>query len=219
MIPENLDGFVVWSAASLEAIPVVHNSGGKVIIERGSTHIEHQTEVLSLAYEDFGLRFLETHAEITWREIEEYHRAEAIAVPTDFVASTFIDRGIPEEKIIVNPYGVNLSRFFPSPKNLLNKPLRVVCVGSVGIRKGSPWLIEAIRPLGANVECHFIGPIEEIFNETFGRNLPENAIFRGPLPLNMLINEYHLIRILMKIQIWVVCLSLILQVVNLILQI
>ena len=191
MIPEELDIFVGWSSASLEAIPVVQSCGGKVVVERGSTHIQHQTEILSLAYENFGLTFDETQAGIICREVQEYERADAIAVPTNFAASTFTDRGIPKEKIIVNPYGVNLSLFSPPWSNSFKKPLKIVCVGSVGIRKGAPWLIEAIRTMGTDVECHFIGAIEEKFREKFIQNLPDNVVFRGPLSIEVLINEYR----------------------------
>ena len=42
--------FIGWSSASLEAIPIVQGRGGKVIIERGSTHIQHQMDMLLTGY-------------------------------------------------------------------------------------------------------------------------------------------------------------------------
>ena len=61
----------------------------KVVIERGSTHIVHQTEVLRVAYDEIGQPFTDTPQEIVDREMREYDLADAIAVPSTIAAELY----------------------------------------------------------------------------------------------------------------------------------
>ena len=79
------DILVGWSSSTLEAIPVAHDRGIKVIVERGSSHIAQQTEVLSNAYAALGITSMITHPQIIERELEEYALADAISDGTEIV--------------------------------------------------------------------------------------------------------------------------------------
>jgi hypothetical protein len=81
------------------------------------------------------------------RELAEYEAADFIAVPTEFVARTFVERGIPRERLIVNPYGVDLRLFRPVEPAHIGGGLRVIHVGRVSVRKGVHHLIEAVGRL------------------------------------------------------------------------
>ena len=48
------------------------------------------------------------------REEAEYAAADAITVPSEFARRSFIEMGIPADKVVKIPYGVLLSRFRPS---------------------------------------------------------------------------------------------------------
>lgn len=175
------DLLVGWSAATLEAIEPARARGMKVVIERGSTHIAHQTDVLRQAYGAQGLSFDGTAPEIIAREEAEYAAADAIAVPTRFAAETFEARGIPAEKLLVNPYGVDLSRFRPTVRPVDAKP-RLLFVGRVGIRKGVPALLEAFRPLAGKAELHLVGPVEPAVERLFAGLPMAGVTVRGPVP-------------------------------------
>jgi len=175
-----VDVLVGWSSATLEAIPPAHEFGTKVVIERGSSHIVHQTDVLTSAYQEFGLNFAGTHPEIITREEQEYAAADAIAVPTQFAASTFAERGL-AEKLIVNPYGVDLTRFSPSSEPNRNTKPRILFVGSVGIRKGVPWLLRAFAGLSDIAELHLIGPVEKGFEKILAQHNLAGVTLRGAL--------------------------------------
>ena len=191
-----VDVLVGWSSATLEAIPLAHQAGMKVVIERGSSHIAHQTEVLSEAYQEFGLKFEATHPEIIAREEQEYEQADAIAVPTNFAAETFRAHGenMGEnkglgDKLIVNPYGVDLLRFSPNPEPLVRDKLRIVFVGGVGIRKGVPWLLRAFEGLSDVAELHLIGPVDKDFAKILaGENLT-GVVVSGAVASNDLADE------------------------------
>ena len=173
--------FTGWSSASLEAIPIVQGRGGKVVVERGSTHIQHQMDILRTGYERAGLPWDGTDPLIIERELAEYQAADAIAVPTTFARQTFIDQGIPGDKIIVNPYGTGLSGRVGGKEKIGSGPLRLLFVGGVSVRKGAPWLIEALKELEGQVVCRFAGPVEPALRQMYGAGLPDNVELLGPL--------------------------------------
>jgi glycosyltransferase involved in cell wall biosynthesis len=186
---DDADMLVGWSAGILEAIAPARAARMKVVVERGSTHIRNQVRILTEAYEEFGLRYDGTDPEIVARELAEYEGADAIAVPTDYAASTFIAEGVPRDKLIVNPYGVDLARFAPAVTRPPNRPIRVLCVGRVGIQKGIPWLIRAFGKVGFGAELHLVGPIDDEAASFLGER-GSNVFLRGPLRGSDLPAEY-----------------------------
>jgi len=178
-VPESIDVFVGWSSASLEAIKVVQERGGKAVIERGSTHIQHQSEVLKTGSEMLGLTFEQTDPRIVERELAEYEHADAIFVPTKFARDTFVERGVSPAKLIVNPYGVKLAPSNQVEATTPDGPVKILFVGGVGIRKGVPWLLEAARQLDRLAEFRLAGPVEPILAEKLGSDLPDNVTLLG----------------------------------------
>jgi glycosyltransferase involved in cell wall biosynthesis len=189
-IPETTELLVGWSSATLEAIAPAHGRGMKVIIERGSSHIAHQTEILSEAYAAHGLQISETSVAMIEREVAEYDAADAIAVPSAFAARTFMARGVPEAKLLINPYGVDLRRFTPRQRAHPDRPVRILFVGRVGIRKGIPGLLEAFAPLAGDAELHLIGPVEPAMQSILATAPMQNVSVRGAVPAAALPDEY-----------------------------
>jgi glycosyltransferase involved in cell wall biosynthesis len=73
----------------------------------------------------------------------ELERADAIIVQSKFCKESMIYNGIPEEKVIVNPMGVDVS-IFKKRKEPPEKP-RFVCVGTICLRKGHQYLFRAFE--------------------------------------------------------------------------
>jgi glycosyltransferase involved in cell wall biosynthesis len=189
-IRSNTDVFIGWSSASLEAIKPAQSLGAKVIIERGSTHIAEQTDVLCAAYKEFGLRFNVTDLEIIEREEQEYLLADRISVPSNYAAQTFVDRGFSKDKIFINGYGVNLELFQPPFARPLARKPRIIFAGSVGIRKGVPWLLDAFKHLSSKADLHLIGPVSRDYEALLRANIGKNIYVRGSLPGSQLVAEY-----------------------------
>lgn len=183
------DVLVGWSGATLEAIAPAKARGMRVVLERGSTHIAAQSEVLADAHARWGLEWDATDPRLVERELREYEAADVIVTGSAHARDSFLARGVPAAKVAVNPYGVDLSRFAPPERPVDSK--RVLFVGSVGVRKGVPWLIQAFRAMPRDWELHLVGPVERGFEAVLARLDLDRVVLRGPLPGDALAAEYR----------------------------
>lgn len=93
-----------------------------------------------------GLQFADQ--QLKSREQEEWDLADRIVAGSSFVAEGLEACGVAREKISVVPYGVDADRFAPtSERRSVGRPLRVLFVGEVGLRKGVPYLLEALSTI------------------------------------------------------------------------
>jgi glycosyltransferase involved in cell wall biosynthesis len=142
--------FVGWSSQCRLSINVARSLGMMTIVERGSAHIEWQRDELIEEARLTGLPIDVPHARTIEHELAEYQAADYIAVPSAFAASTFVAKGVPATKLLLNPYGVDLARFSGSsriPKELwtASDHLKVLHVGRVSAQKGVHYLIDAVQ--------------------------------------------------------------------------
>ncbi len=150
------DIFVGFSSVSLYSLRKAKKKGAKIILERGSSHIVFQNDILKEEYEKYGLKPDLPHPKIIEKELQEYQEADYVSVPSSFVKRTFLEKGFPENKLIHVPYGVNLSQFSQLPKN--DDVFRVVFVGGMSIRKGVHYLLRAFSELNLpNSELLLVG--------------------------------------------------------------
>lgn len=191
-LPEG-DVFVGWSGASREVLEAARNRGMKTVVERGSTHIGHQSEILRHAFDRWGLVWSGTDPRMIEREEGEYAAADVICTSSTFARQTFIDRGIDGIKVVANPYGVDLSRFRPrdEPVAPRGRMKRLLFVGRVGVRKGVPWLLEAFGRMPPDWELHLVGPVEPEMSALLNRLPTDRVMVRGPVSGTVLPEEYR----------------------------
>jgi len=163
---------VMWSSYGLHTIRKAKSRGIVTVLERGSSHIEYQTEILKREYKNFGVQTRLAHPKIIEKELKEYEEVDYISVPSSFVKETFLNKGIPESKLIHIPYGVDLSKFKQISKK--DDIFRVIFVGGMSVRKGVHYLIQAFAELDLpNSELLLIGGMNEeikpFFKEYEGR--------------------------------------------------
>ena len=180
------DLLVGWSSATLEAIPVAQARGARVVVERGSSHILHQTNLLKELHARDNKVFTGTSSLIIERELAEYEAADSIAVPSSYAAQTFVSHGVPLEKVLVNPYGVDLKHFSPFPSHTNARP-KILFVGQVGLRKGVPELLSAFSRLSKDADLCLIGPLES----GMPKPLQSNVHHLGAVPISALPDYYR----------------------------
>jgi glycosyltransferase involved in cell wall biosynthesis len=100
----------------------------------------------------------------------ELHRivmADAVVVPSTFLASVAVDRGFPADRVRVIPSGIDLSSYeFVERSNRAGAPVRVTFAGRFVAKKG---VLEAARAMAAvqqqrgGLVCRFVGygPLED----------------------------------------------------------
>jgi glycosyltransferase involved in cell wall biosynthesis len=176
------DLLVAWSGSALPALRRARELGMTTVVERGSTHIAWQTDLLHAEYARFGLRPRAAPPRLVARELAEYAEADAIAVPSGFARQTFAERGVPPERLLCLPYGVSLATFAP-PEGPEEPVFRVIHCGRVDLRKGCHYLIEAFHGLRLpRAELWLVGPVAPEM-EVFRRRYASPAIvFQGPRP-------------------------------------
>lgn len=153
---------VAFSSVGLHTLRKAKDMGAITIIERGSSHILYQTDILKEEYDHLGvIPRLVPHSKIVEKELQEYEEANYISIPSLFVKETFLKKGISEEKLIHVPYGVCLDEFKQIQKT--DNVFRIVYAGTMSIQKGTHYLLQAVSELKLpNMELLLIG---EAFDE------------------------------------------------------
>ena len=152
--------FVGFSSFSLHSIRRAKELSAITILERGSSHILYQKQILREEYEKFGLKPNLPHPKIVEKELEEYEETNYISIPSLFVKRTFLKKGIPEEKLIHIPYGVRLEEFRQMPKE--DNIFRIVYAGGMTVQKGIHYLLQAYLELKLpNSELLLIGGLTD----------------------------------------------------------
>jgi len=143
------DIFVAFSRYGLNSFCVCKDRGITTVVERGSAHTVVRERILNEEYARLGATDQRNQLDIkvVERELLEYEKADYISVPSGFATDSFVDMGVPREKIIRTPYGVDLERFQPDP-NGHQERFTVLTVGNLGIEKGTGYLLDSITLLG-----------------------------------------------------------------------
>ncbi len=158
MIP--CDAFHCLSGFGLQSHRAARSRfGALTICDRGSSHIAFQDDILRDEYARFGLQFAGIDPRVIERELQEYDSCDLVFVLSTFALRTFIEKGVPREKLRLNPCGVDPEMFHREPKR--DRTFRVLFVGTVTLRKGLPYLFEAMAGISASdVELSVIGGLE-----------------------------------------------------------
>lgn len=179
------DLFVGWSGFNFWSLQRAKEMGAKTIIERGSSHMHYQTEILKEEYDKWGLKFTETHPGIYEREIQSYDTADRISIPSLFAKRTFLEQGISESKLIHVPYGTSLAEFYPVPKE--DNVFRVIHCGAISLRKGVQYLLQAFFELNLpDAELWLVGSIAPEMEPFLAKYQSDRIICKGKQPQNQL---------------------------------
>ncbi len=122
---------------------------------------------------------------------QEWSLADAIICPSRFVAQGLASLGQPAEKIAVLPYGVDLGQFQVHRHEWDGRrPLRVLFVGAVALRKGPQYLFQALKRLNSpQLTARLVGPVT--IQAGYLRALYKNGELIGPVPRDQVQAHYQ----------------------------
>ncbi|HAN45490.1 MAG TPA: glycosyltransferase family 1 protein [Cyanobacteria bacterium UBA8156] len=173
--------FVGWSGVCLESLVRARTLGAKTVVERGSSHIHVQTQLLQEEYERWGYRFTATSSAIIERELAAYEQCDRICVPSSFAKETFLSQGFHPEQMLHLPFGVSLAEFFPETKN--DQVFRIIHSGTVSLRKGIPYLLQAFAELKLpNTELWLLGSLTAEAKPFLAKYADLPVIWKGKQP-------------------------------------
>ncbi|HMH15822.1 MAG TPA: glycosyltransferase family 4 protein [Edaphobacter sp.] len=181
-IPE-CDAFIAISGAGLKTGAMVQQRGGRFICDRGSTHIRYRAELV----EEEHLRWnvpegSQDDPRDLAREEAIYETADVVTVPSTYSRQTYIDRGIPDEKLRVLPYGVLLDRFHKVGDPPTGR-FEVLYVGRVSLPKGFPYLLDAFARLRVpNKHLTVIGGVRPEMEAVLARLPQDSVTYTGTMP-------------------------------------
>ncbi len=181
--------FIGWSGMSLRAIRAAKRLGMKSVVVRGSAHIQLQDSILQEEYRKFGKPF-RIDPRTVEKELLEYEEADFIDIPSTFARQSFLEKGIPDHKLVMNPYG--FSSYFHRVEPAGDKKedvLRILYLGNLTIQKGVIYLFEALRQLSIpekNFEAWFIGKVDDEIKPSVEKYARPNWKFFGH------VNHYEL---------------------------
>ncbi len=152
---------------------------------RGSSHIRCQDRILAEESERIGVALERPPAWVIEREEREYQLCDEILLLSSFALDSFVDHGVPSQKLALFPLGVDTRAFRPGPEVLAarirrlldGEPLRITFTGTLNYRKGLYDFEKVVRALDpAKFQFEIIGSVAQEGRRT-ASNLPANVTF------------------------------------------
>ena len=152
-----------FNSTGLELLQWARSKGLTTITEQVMAPFEYYCNLLKIEqmkFPDWEISLPESSIfqDFADREMEEWKLADFIICPSEFVRREVVNCGGPLERCHVVPYGLNLP---PSdvPVRIREGPLRVLTVGEIGLRKGSPYVLEAARQMEGKAVFRMVGAV------------------------------------------------------------
>jgi hypothetical protein len=184
-------GIYTFNCAGLELMRAARSSGLRCVMEQ--TIAPKRIERTLLDEEHKRLPGWEPESndpfsdELISREEDEWDAADLILCGSEFVRDGIVQMGGSPERCRVVPYGVDA--LFPQRTlTARSGPLRVLTVGRVGLRKGSPYVLEAAKALKKEAVFRMVGSIG--VSAQAEAELRRNIELTGPVPRSEIFRHY-----------------------------
>ncbi|MDX2079434.1 MAG: glycosyltransferase family 4 protein [Terrimicrobiaceae bacterium] len=135
-----------------ECFRFARKTGGVTLLDGGNSHPANFWEVLQEEHRIWKCRLPPVAYHHLERAMAMMEDVDYVLSPSRFVTDSFLERGFRPEQILPNIYPVDLTHFYPgTSKRPKDRPLTLICTGSLSLRKGAPYLLEAYRQVRAKV--------------------------------------------------------------------
>lgn len=131
-----------------ECFKWVRAHGGKTFLDGGNSHPEYFWELLSEEHRHWKCPLPPVAPHWSRRAVEMMPHVDYVLSPSTFVTRSFLERGFQPQQMLRNVYPMDLACFTPSPVvRPKDRPLTIISTGSLSLRKGTPYLLEAFRQI------------------------------------------------------------------------
>ncbi|MEO0508500.1 MAG: glycosyltransferase [Verrucomicrobiota bacterium] len=185
----------LWSGTSLNTLRwAKQHFGGKLVVERSGSHIELQYQMLCEEAERTknklgGMPVFDP--DLRKRMLEEYELADTILVPSEYAKKTFVDCGLPADKVEVIPLGTNAKAVesLPAKKSRLS----VLFVGGEPLRKGLFTLLDVWESLAPDADLYVVTDHSRVPSDKHDIAGVNFLPFMDHSALTQLMSECHLL--------------------------
>ena len=188
------DAYIALSGAGEKSGRRAQELGAKYVCDRGSSHARYQRDIMLEEYRRWSIAVPEWRDPA--REESEYENADAITVLSSFAKRSFMEYGVPEQKIQVTLLGVQLDAFRQTAEPPLNS-FEVLFVGTASFRKGIPYLLDAFRKLQhPRKHLRIVGTVAEEITSYLKMQDLSDVELTGPRPqaeLARLMSQSHVL--------------------------
>ena len=121
--------------------------GGTTFLDAGNSHPENFWKILSEEHQKWGCTYPPVSPAHYQRSVAMMKEVDWVLAPSRFVEESFLDNGFSKEQIFRLPYATDLTIFRPGPPRSPDRPFTIINTGGLSLRKGTPYLLEALRIL------------------------------------------------------------------------
>lgn len=177
----------LFQAASKLGLKKIMEKGNAILVARKLVHEEHQL------WPGWEPPFPDPQV---WQsridqEEKEIESADLLICPADYGKNNLMGLGVPEEKIAVVPFGINVSAYDCERQEYKrDRPLRILFAGNVNLNKGIQYLYEALTMLSSpQISVRAVGSIN--IKEPYRTRLSERMEMTGFVPANEMREHYR----------------------------
>lgn len=189
---QKFDAAYIWPAISGYGQKQAQRQNKPIFLERINCFTGTAKRILDEAYA--RLKVPPTHlitSKMVRDEVAEVDRADFLFCPSPWVKASYLEAGVPDQKLLLSSYGWSTRRFpkliephFNRPESP-DRPFTIIFVGSVCVRKGAHLLLEAYARSGVKGRLVLCGHMEPVIQEVCKDLLQRPDVIHYPFMQNI----------------------------------
>jgi glycosyltransferase involved in cell wall biosynthesis len=179
--------FYGWTHHALWSLKKAKRLNMLTVLERANAHPFTYLRLLEDEYKKWGITAGPYHPLVLKKHLKELQETDYIAVTSQFSRHSLLENGIPKDRILMTPLGVDAQRFVPSDSKD-EEVFRVIYVGQLCLRKGLQYLLAAWTKLQLDraelvLIGDLVGEMKDILEDHLGRSHTIRILAHTPDPV------------------------------------
>jgi glycosyltransferase involved in cell wall biosynthesis len=184
-LKDKVDIIHTWPDAALRTLKVASQLGIPTVLERPNAHTRYAYESVQREARRIGvvLPLTDEYAfreDVLEREEAEYRLTDFLLCPSDFTIKTFLNHGIPADKLLKHGYGFDAKTCYPDLSRVADphRSITMLFAGVAAVRKGLHFALEAWLNSPAHENGTFLiaGHVLPAYAERFSEMLSHPSV-------------------------------------------